>query len=411
VDEDFTADELAALAAHGLAVWGDRVIYDAQPPATAESVAEIEALCTGPLPDELRELWATAFGGEVDYDVSVRFGEHVAGLSFRELFYPGASTYRDLPGWIEHELDTGEVDRLDFLPIGGFEYLDRVYVQVARGEHHGSVVVWMQGLPPAWRLRLHEDSAARVAPDLRSFFTMLALDEDPFADSDDLRSGTEMAAALLPLEAAGPAGVSAARKLRALISAAVVDWRSAVDDGTVAGDERLRRLAWLAAAGEDDAALLARLLELECDPEERVFGGGTVLDQALARGGLAVARLLLDRGVGVSDALRSAGSGLPLALARELLAKGAEVDEQSVVSAAYAGQRELAWLLADAWTERFPDGAPGLARRCRESAERERANADRIDAGDLLSNRSADDCRTRADLLAEIADALDGESA
>lgn len=102
------------------------------------------------MPDHLVRLWRTAFGGRLDYDLPVRFEDHVASLSFSELFFPGSSHYRDLWGWIEaqceFEMDAAEEagedhdGKLRFLPIGGFEYLDRVFVDVTGGAHHGSVV-------------------------------------------------------------------------------------------------------------------------------------------------------------------------------------------------------------------------------------------------------------------------------
>lgn len=69
--DDFSPAELEVLAAHGIVLFADRVIFDAQPPMPAARMAEVERQCQGPLPPGLRELWSTTAGGSLDYGLSV----------------------------------------------------------------------------------------------------------------------------------------------------------------------------------------------------------------------------------------------------------------------------------------------------------------------------------------------------
>src|SRR5690606_23676837 len=103
---------------------------------------------------DLEALWLTSFGGELAYALFGRFEgvDEPLPFSFRELFYPGSDHYHDLDGWMDHELelaqeaaeDKGEAipDKLAYLPIGGFEYLERIYVKLDPAEEYGSVWGW-----------------------------------------------------------------------------------------------------------------------------------------------------------------------------------------------------------------------------------------------------------------------------
>lgn len=380
-------------------MFADRLILKARDPIDDVTKARIEKLCGGPLPKELLELWSVSFGGALDYDVPVRFGDHVASFSLRELFFPGSSHYRDLFGWIEAQLEVeeeenGPSDSIRYLPIGGFEYLDRLYVQVAPGENHGSVLLWMRGLPPAWRLRLHEDSVARVAPDPLSFFSQLVLEDDPFSAEDEYASGREMVERVLDIaEEDLPTG----EKLQELVRGAILDWRGAVEDGSVAGDPALRRLALAHVASGDDTAMLARLLELGCDPEERYRGGGALVDHALARGSLAVVRALLERDVAVGETLKNGANQIDLALAEELLSRSAAVDARAVILAA-GGDEAVALHLADVLFERNREEARAALNRANETAKREEKASARFD-GDPARLELAERLRAVADHL------------
>ena len=76
------------MAERGFVLFEDRLIYDAQPPIDEATLAKIEAKCAGPLPEGLKALWRTAFGGSLDYALEVGFGDQIAEASFTELFYP-----------------------------------------------------------------------------------------------------------------------------------------------------------------------------------------------------------------------------------------------------------------------------------------------------------------------------------
>lgn len=190
----------AVLAQHGLAVFEGRIVYEAQPPVSQRELARIAARLSGPIPDGLLALWQVCYGGRLDYDLVARLGDRTVPVSLRELFYPGSDGYHDLDGWMDHELELAtdaayeaELEpprRLDFLPFGGFEYLERVYVVVRPGPEHGSVVYYRQGLPPAWD---DPGGVTRLAADVRGLFAQLVLHEDPRSPAPgSYASGTEV---------------------------------------------------------------------------------------------------------------------------------------------------------------------------------------------------------------------------
>lgn len=275
-------------------------------------------------------------------------------------------------------------------------------MKTTSGKGHGEVVVWQQGLPPAWTFSTHEDSQAILASGVNALFDSLCLECDPWTtDPAKYPSGLQLLEAMQPLEELGKAGKSAAEKLRELIRASVLDWRSAVKDGSVAGAERLRRLALESAADTDDIKLLSRLKALGCKLDEPLSGGATALDHALSRGSLRVSRLLLDSGVPVKTALRNAADAVDAALAKELLAKGAEVDQQTLLNAANHGQPGVAGLLMGAKSLKV-DWA-GLAAQCLRQAQEAEDTARRIDSGKLTTNVTAASERERAARLKALA--------
>lgn len=302
----------------GLALYAGRLILEAQPPIDDATLAAVAERCTGPLPDQLVALWRTAFGGRLDYDLSADLGGQQVQLSFSELFYPDSDGYRDLWEWIEHEGD----GRLDHLPIGGFEYLERMYVTTAAGPHHGAIVCWRQGLPPGWELD-PADRQGWLAADLHALFEQLVLEEDPWESEGE--AGGDIRDAVDEL-----ADTAVAAKLRRLVRSTVLDWRGALDRRTIADERRLRRLALHRAATGDDVALLARLVEQGCDPAEEVRDGLTPVDVAAQHRALAAVRWLLARRVPVENTLRVGAHAVDLELAQLLLDRGASVDAHTV---------------------------------------------------------------------------------
>ncbi|MGU3493773.1 SMI1/KNR4 family protein [Xanthobacteraceae bacterium A53D] len=400
-------------AAHDVALFEDRLIFNARPPITEAEIAEVEKRVGRPIPDGLLALWRTAFGGNVGYDLAVEFGGHVASFSFTELFYPGSQGYHDLWGWIDNEFaaaeDAGDQQAargmLRFLPFGGFEYLDRLYVRLESGPDHGAVYAWMRGLPEAWALRLHEDSLARIADDVPSLFRMLALEIDPFAaQPGDYAAGAEMAEAVDEVRAADAA---MADDLEARVKAAVLDWRAALADGSIAGNARLRRLALQQAAADGDMALVDQLARAGVDITERYAGEGNLLDHMLARGHDAAADPLIERGLDTSNAVRASASSISAPRVAQLLALGAEVDPVCARSAALSGHLDASRLMVDALAKAGEDMSDLAADFTRLANDAE-ASAARIAQGKMGSNRTPEEYRAQAEGLREMATYVNG---
>jgi hypothetical protein len=394
---ELTKQEQKALRQNELAVFEDRIILDARPAVSAATLKKIAKRCSGPIPDSLIELWRTSFGGTLDYDLRVAFAGHEARASFSELFYPESDGYHDLWGWIEHELEIGELERLDYLPFGGFEYLVRFYVQVKPGPEHGAVFVWMKGLPPAWRLRLHEDSVARVADDVRSLFRQLCLETDPTVAGDRYVAGSDLSERIEELARSGKSGQSAAEKLNQLVAKVVLDFRAALDDGSIGSDMRLARLALEAAARNDDVELVARLAELECDLGQLLGGGGTAVDHALACGSLNVARELLGRGLSAPNGIKNGAPFCSVDLVKELLSHGAEPDFDAVLTAASYDHLDGAIEIARALLASDPGVLDELLAAAQERADDEEARAKRVESGEMGSNKTPAEMRARAE--------------
>jgi hypothetical protein len=357
----------------GIAVFADRLILGARPPIDDETLEAVAARCAGPVPEALAALWRVSFGGRIDYQLDGQ-------ISFTELFWPGSDGYHDLWGWIDHEQQPG---KLRFLPFGGFEYLDRLYVDTETGR----VVYWQQGLPPGRELT-EGDRADGLAVDVRALFGQLALEDDPWADGD-ADAGLELRDTIDELADEQPA---VAGKLRDLVRSAVLDWRAALVAGTLAAAPRLRRLALDRAASSGDTDLLERLAESGCDLAEPVRGGLTPIDIALVNGRLEAARNLLDRRVPVTNTLRTGAHAVTADLARTLLARGAMVTSDAVGGAIDNADPEVLRLVA----ARLPASAEARAHvpRLRMLAAQAAHAADR--SGDQRM-------RDRATVLRELA--------
>jgi hypothetical protein len=52
-DIRFTPDELSTLREHGVVLFADRVIFDAQPPMPQQQIDAVQARCAGALPEAL----------------------------------------------------------------------------------------------------------------------------------------------------------------------------------------------------------------------------------------------------------------------------------------------------------------------------------------------------------------------
>lgn len=342
----------------GIVAYEGRLIHDAQPGITDATIVEIERHCRGPLPDGLKALWRCSFGGSIDYDLEAALGDSIVEFSFTELFYPGSDGYRDLWGWIEHEIELAEEaaerdrrkfdGRLSYLPFGGFEYADRLYVCVEPGPDYGSVHAWMQGLPPGWVLRLNEDRVSRIADDIPSLFKLLDLSSDPFIEGgQQFAMGEQLAAIIdeLPEE-----DRVLADALRSIVRSAVADWRGALASGAITGNPRLRRVAMREAITRDDRELLSQLEAAKCSFDEPLRATGNALDLALALGHVELAELFFEKGVSAVNAVSNGAHTAPPDFVRRLLEAGSQPNGIAARSAALAGLHDSAVLIASALT-------------------------------------------------------------
>jgi hypothetical protein len=388
-----------AFAQAGLAVFEAKIIFKAQPPVSDAEIARIEDGLAGPVPADLVALWKICYGGRIDYDLDVCFGAHIHKFSFGELFYPRSGSYHDLDGWMAHERDLiVENDTstnhdsslpLEFLPFGGFEYLERLYVRV--GSHdYGAIYAYAQGIPPDWSLNLHENSSARVADSVRALFQLLYLARNPFtASPDTFPTGLDAIEAIEQARSAGTLGGSDASSLHAMLTAAIADWRSGLDRGTLSGNPRLARLALAHVAETGDVALLQRLEQQGVDLASPLTGGGGLLDHALIHGHVGLAQALLDRGLKAGEqTLQCAPDNAEPALLLRLHQAGAAPNQYAVLKAARAGRFETAELLAQWLCEQDPAARDLLRDRCEQGAVSNEQSAKRIELGQMGSDRT-----------------------
>lgn len=389
--------ELAVLREHGIVWFADRVIFATRPSMSEEVIAAIAAQCVGPLPQDLLDLWRCTAGGKLAYDLSAQMAGNQEALSWCELFYNGSKGYRDLQGWIDHELElaaevaeengTEVPQHLELLPIGGFEYCDRIYVVTAPGPNYGAVYAWKHGLPPAWEYRLHEDSVVRIASSLREAFAVLHLDDDPLAPATQYPASDAFLDYLetrvddfgLPRELADAA-------IRAY-SRAVVTWREAFADGTLADKPALILLAIAEAIRTDDGGLLQRLAQLPYDMNRPMRGSAAPIVIAVQAGAVRAIAALLTLSVSVpAKLLERSEAILPAATLLALLARGAVVDAVVIAMTASLGNTDGANALAQAWLSEQTDSAAAatLYQAAASSLRADLANSlERVRAGKL----------------------------
>lgn len=361
MDTAFTPDELATLREHGIVLFADRVIFEAQPPMPAEQIEAVQAQCAGPLPQALIALWQHTAGGRLDYDLTLPMNGNQEAISWCELFFNGSHGYRDLAGWIEHEQEIAEEAAIEgghetdalltHVPIGGFEYLDRIYVVVEAGAEHGHVVAWKQGLPPAWTHRLHEDGISTLAADLHGAFAALQLNEDPLAPSGDYFSGQALIEHLDDRHEEHGLDLDLMDKLVAFYRRAMVDWRAPLADGTLRHRPALAQVAIRHAVATDDGELVARLAAAGVSFEGPLQGSAIATDVAIGHGAFGAAAALVRAGAPVaSDALANIDAALSPELTGALLANGAEPNVAAMVKCVACGAPASARLIGQACT-------------------------------------------------------------
>lgn len=337
-EHHFSADDIQSLRQHGIALFADRVLIAVQPPLDEARIDEIEAACAGPLPDALRDLWRLTAGGELAYDLHARMDGNEEALSWSELFYDGSDQYRDLAGWIEHEQECAEEaaaergeawdGKLRYLPIGGFEYCDRIYVCVEPGPRAGSIVAWKQGLP-GWTHALQQDAIATVAADLHAAFAALYLEQD-------------------------------------------------IDDPDSTGIRVLEYLDERVADHGMPQALADKLAAQGVGFDQPLRGSALALDVALTQHAYAAARALLRAGTPVSaEAIHRFDRKPPADLVAQLLARGARADGLGVARCVACGSPEAARVIAAAAGEgiaaAYAEARDAMATRYEEDLRRVRA--------------------------------------
>lgn len=411
----FSTGEQQILADVGLALYRGKFILNAQPPITSEQVTEIADMFGQPVPETLLELWRVAYGGEFDYNLTIPLGEHAYNASFVELFYPGSDRYRDLPGWIEAEQDAafeqcqpGEDPRPPrYFPFGGFEYLERFYVDT-NPELLGTVVVWAQGLPPSWKGRLNQDAVGNVCADIASLFDMFGLNTDPrTAQADSYPKGLKTLELIDQVRESSP---NLADRLEELMAATIVDARGIVSTQKFDDSHRLReagRLGWVLAADENDVVFAEALLT-NGYPTDRVISQiFTPLTYAMARGATDVANQLLDSGVPTGSGAVVFIKDADVALIDRLIAADVEFDIEAVVSAATSGAIDVA--LAVARNARRAGEWNDVEEMLLTRANRERETADKVKAKQMVSYATPERHREIAAGLETVAERLRAE--
>jgi hypothetical protein len=316
---------------------------------------------------------------------------------------------------MDHELELGAEaakergkpppEKLPVIPFGGFEYLERFYVSLRDGEV-GKIIVWAQGLPPAWKMRLNEDAVAIVADDMRDLFNQLSLAEDPFADGANPNlNGIQMAEAHDKVAAKHPA---LAEKLCAVIRASVFDWASVIGEGPFAGRAaqlRAARLALVHAAEKDDATVIQSILAGRYPVDGVVAGDATVLALAVARGSHRVAEALLASGAPLGDAAIVYAEGATAALVDKLIRCGCAFDIEAVLSVTETGDLAAARDILERGRRKadFGDIQAAILKR----AEQEADSARRVKSRKLSSYLSAPEHQERADRLRMLAKELE----
>lgn len=354
----FSSAEVATLRTHGIVLFAGRIIFDAQPPMPAREIAQVREACAGPLPPGLLALWRETAGGRLDYSLTVSMAAHQEAVSWTELFYNGSDGYRDLQGWMDHEVELMEeaadrpvrrwrTPKLTYLPFGGFEYCDRVYVAVEPGPHYGQVLAWKQGLP-GWTGRLPEDSMGPVASSVEEAFAGLNLEADPLAPVEDYWTGQDLFAYLDGRQEAGLA-VELRTKLVDHYRGAVLDWATPLAAGRLAADPALARVALRHAIATDDGELVARLAAAGVELNGPLQGSSAALELAVGRGKSGAALAFARAGALVPpDVLDQVDRAIPGELTAALLRAGATPTAGAVVRTVACGAPDSARLIAAA---------------------------------------------------------------
>ena len=413
----FSEDESTLLRELGIAVFRNKLILNAQPPITKSQLDRVQQQVEGELSPDLIALWKVSFGGALDYDYEVAFGEHLYTASLRELFYPSSDHYHTLDGWIEHEIEVSQQvaeqrgkpipERTRFVPFGGFEYLERFYVSLQPDEY-GAVLIYAQGIP--WKGRLNEDSVAKVANSVAELFDQLSLDEDPFDEhSDEYASGKDMVERIREIEADHP---QLAEKLRQLVCDSIFDWQQVIDrtdfaEASTAEELKALRLALKYAVDHTDSALVAKLNKQSAPFDTTLRGESGVLGYAMVQQAFEIVEQLIDLDVELGDAPILFATNCPDNLLVQLIKRGVYFDEEAIYSSAETGAVDGAIELVYSSQRVEPKPISEVVATARDRAARCDEDSAKVESGRLASYLTADEYRKRASSLREFADRLE----
>jgi len=371
---DFSPDELTTLRAHGIVLFAQRVIFDAQPPMTPAQLAAVQAHCAGPIPSGLLDLWRLTAGGALDYSLSARMNGSEEALSLNDLFWPGGAAPCDLMQAIEHERarhsggssPARQVDgKLSALPFGGFEESDRFYAVLEAGPQHGHILAWKQGLPMAWSHAMHADGVVTVATDLEGAFAALHLDEDPLAPAGDYFCGQALLDYLDERHGDHGLDLDLADRLVSWYRRAIADWRTPLAQGTLAQSPGLAQIAIRHAIATDDGALIDELAVAGVKFAAPLQGTAVPTDLALGHGAHLAAQALLDGDAPVRpDALEGIDGAVSPELVQGYLQHGARASSSAMAQCVACGAPAAARLIAQAYAQHHDDlpRAWGIAR-------------------------------------------------
>jgi hypothetical protein len=339
----FTDDEIAILQAHGIALFANRVIFDAQPPIDPAVLAHVESFCAGPIPPELLALWNVTAGGSLSYELTMTLSDQTDAIGFTELFYSGSSAYNTLEGWLERQLTFEEElcnekkipfsGKISFLPFGGREYYGRMYINLSPDEGCGEVVAWAMEYLPAWKHRFHEDHACTVSTSLLGTFDALYLAIDPRAITYEDAAGLALVYYIhnrrdehqLDLQLAD-------RLLDHYVESSLLEWQSFLADGTLRSQPERLHAALLQAMHHDDAGAIRSLAALGETFDQPLPGSFEPMVVALGFGAFAVVTALIELGAPVDKyAFSKVRHPLPLSVAEALIAGGAYVTGEAAV--------------------------------------------------------------------------------